>query len=269
MKIHRKEIIKSIIAESAIEHGFKLEWGTRTRTTWYILSMTREGLGQCVHFVENSVFPGVLCVMGIYKEDIFLKYDINDEESYKKIISEVNDIFENDGYRILDERLQLPELVSADYDFVAGNYTDLANAFCIDKKINIQQISLVKAIKLISISITEIENKKWTDVKAMFYQIAGFYLYMLLSIEGLELYREQINDDLKTLEIRRTDNKYVSMTVLQCLFGYWLDNISEDEIQREIHKMLNYVLTINEMTKLDIKVEEWKRFNESLAQDED
>ena len=114
MKIHRKEIIKSIIAESAIEHGFKLEWGTRTRTTWYILSMTREGLGQCVHFVEDSVFPGVLCVMGIYKEDIFLKYDIDDEESYKKIISEVNDIFENDGYRILDERLQLPELVSAD-----------------------------------------------------------------------------------------------------------------------------------------------------------
>ena len=42
MKIHRKEIIKSIIAESAIEHGFKLEWGTRTRTTLCMMELQME-----------------------------------------------------------------------------------------------------------------------------------------------------------------------------------------------------------------------------------
>ena len=267
-KIHRKEIIKSIIAESAIEHGFKLEWGTRTRTTWYILSMTREGLGQCIHFVEDSVFPGVLTVMGIYNQDCRFNFDINNEESYKKIVLEIKDILESEGYKILDERRNLPKLTSEDLDYIADKYTRLATAFCEEKGIDIRAISLVDAINAISDSVKENEHKKWEDVKSAFYKLAGFYLYILLTLDGLELYRRPIDDERKSLEIRRTDNKYIRTIVVQPIFGDWRRGAETVEIKTNVYHTLNALLTIDQLNKYGIEVEEWKRFNESLAQDE-
>ncbi len=269
MKIHRKEIIKSIIAESAIEHGFKLEWGTRTRTTWYILSMTREGLGQCVHFVEDSVFPGVLVVMGIYDEDCIFKFDINDEESYKNVIMEVKDILEKDGYKNLDARRMRASLKSTDLNYIAEKYSDLKESFCSRNNLDYRVVTIKESIDHIATSIRNIEGEEWNDIRDLFYEISGYYISVLLDIDGIEMNRNIIDEKTQSLEIRRTDNKYIYTYVIHGIFGDWRRGADVMDIKKTIVHDLNRLLTMNQLKSFGIEVEEWKRFNESLAKDEE
>ena len=180
MKINRKEIIKSIIDESAIAHGFTLEWGTPVRGTWYILSLKREGLGQRIDFIEDISRPGELKVNGFDNARFRYEYDINDKESYRNIICQIKKFLETEGYQILDKRRLLPVLHNDDFDYISKNYCELLKLFCEKSEVDIDEIKIVDAMDLICASFSEIQGKQWDDIKFVFYEIVSFYIGVLL-----------------------------------------------------------------------------------------
>ena len=266
MKINRKEIIKSIIGESAKTHGFTLEWGTPVRGTWYILSLKREGLGQRIDFIEDISRPGELKVNGFDNARFRYEYDINDKESYRNIICQIKKFLETEGYQILDKRRLLPVLHEDDFDYISKNYCVLSELFCEKSEVDIDEIKIVDAMDLICASFSEIQGKQWDDIKFVFYEIVSFYIGVLLKKnKKLEISIGLFNEERTIIEIRRKDKIYVKMPFVEGLFGFWISCMRIEEMQGQLIQNLNFLFEISELKEHDIKVLDWKIANEKLG----
>ena len=263
MKIRRKEIIREVICEKAKKRDFRIEWGTQSSRRWDIASFTRDGVGQMFGIVEFARKPGMIFLDGIYPQNPIFKYDPEDENSYRGAIEEMELFMESEGYKVLDELKKQHVIQKEDRDYVFENMKDLSNHF---RETNgIGDIGLLEAIKLIAKSIVKLQGNDWEDKKNELYEIVGFYIDTLSKIPSLQVVRRPLGDnsdiqDEKSLDIRRKDDEYVNVPLLNDIVGEFYSKRSAEEIENIFIGDLNLLLSVDELKKYNLKVEQWKLF---------
>ncbi|SDB19766.1 MULTISPECIES: lipase chaperone [unclassified Butyrivibrio] len=266
MKIRRKEIIKEIICEEASKREFQVEWGTKSGRIWDVATFRRNGVGQKFVLVEIVDKPGMIRLDGFYPKNLLFKYESEEVESYRAAISEVEVFLENEGYRALDEVRRQHAIEKEDRDYVFENMKELSSQFCDDNGIN--DVDINQALGYIAEAFLGMRGKEWEDIKQDFYKVVAFYMHNLLKVPSLEVYRKQIAEGMdeeiqkvkgKSLDIRRIDNKYINTAPLNGALGKYYSDRSVKEIISDYVYELNRLLTIEELQKNNIKVEQWKR----------
>jgi hypothetical protein len=265
MKIKRREIIKEIICEEASKREFQVEWGTKSGISWDVAIFQRSGNGQRFSIIERLHKPGTISLGGVWPKDYRFKYNPEVAESYRAAISEIEAFLESEGYRVLDEVRTHHTIQREDRDYVYDNLDELSRQFCDDNGIN--DVEINQALEYIAEAFLGMRGKNWEDIKQDFYKVTAFYISTLLKMPSLELYRKQISEGMdeeiqkekgKSLDIRRIDNIYINAAPLNGALGnYYSDRGVKEIIDGYIFE-LNRLLTIEELEKSNIKVEQWK-----------
>ena len=234
MTIKYFNITKEIMGKDAEKHGFVLTSHPALLATnpFAIFEREIDELHQSFSITEDLLHRGNVYLEGVWREKEILSY--TDENSFRECIKKFAEKMRNEGYAVLDKRLDIPHYYKQDIEYVNLNYDKIAEEM-IKKNSILLGDDLLNNIRTVRRLIEDTYDKDWNDVKKEILDISALMISIILMDERMSIQENKKSTYLRIVGIR---SKYENICPMICV----LDTYKFNDFDRFFLKRLEELL---------------------------
>lgn len=239
MAIKYKKIIEEIMGEEAKKRGYIITSHPKLIVTkpLAILERTVNELHQSIDITEDLLHKGDVFIWFGGKKRI---YHYEDEDSFRRMVGEINEFMISEGYEKMDGYLKMPYYLKADYEYVRSNFERDYNEY----KINHNCSNIKDGLTSICTDIADTYNVEWSLAKERIVYISEVLTGIMLEhinntyltdglnteyfyVERIELLKRKAHHNPMNLVL----NSYKNKDTEKWLIRFIKDFLTEEELR--------------------------------------